>query len=101
MKKSIIVNNKEYSMNDIEAGVYEEYCEAKEKVNPDEEYSAADIRNMREAIAIAYGNEFTADDLKKMPVTDVMVEFVCLDAWVAKEFERKFEKAQQLFTGGK
>lgn len=101
MKKSIIVNNTEHSMNDIEAGVYEEYCEAKEKVNPDGEYSAADIRNMRETIAIAYGNEFTAEDLKKMPVTDVMVEFVCLDAWVAKEFERKLEKAQQLFTNGK
>lgn len=101
MKKSIIVNGTEHVITDIEAGIYEEFCEAKEKVNPDGEYSAADIKNMREAIAIAYGGEFTAEDLKKMPVTDVMVEFVCLDAWVAKEFERKFEKAQQLFLNGK
>ena len=97
MKKSIIVNNTEYSMDDIEAGVYEDYCDLKQKVNPDGEYSAEDIKNMRAAIACAYGNQFEADDLKKMPVTNVMVEFVCLDAWVAKEFERKFEKAKSIF----
>ena len=101
MERKITVNEKEYIITDIEAGVYEEFCEVKEKVNPDGEYSAADIKNMREAIAIAYGNKFAAEDLKKMPVSDVMVEFVCLDAWVAKEFERKFEEAQKLFLNGK
>ena len=34
MKKSIIVNGKEHVITDIEAGIYEEFCEAKEKVNP-------------------------------------------------------------------
>lgn len=101
MKTTIILNNKEYERNGISAGDYEEFCDIRDTVNPDGDYSRDDIKKMREGLVIAFGGQFTADELAGVDVSEVIYQFMAVDALMAAGLKEKVEKMKSNFGIGK
>lgn len=99
-KRKFIVNNKEYELN-IDVETYEKFIEARDKVNPEGEYKLEDIKYMKEAVAIAYNYDFSTADLNKIPIENLIFEFLGVDAFIAQAIEKKLEKLDLNFNQGK
>ncbi|WP_405382739.1 phage tail assembly chaperone G [Phascolarctobacterium sp.] len=100
MKITMILNNKEYERNGISAGDYEEFCDIRDTVNPDGDYSRDDIKKMREGLVVAFGGQFTAEELKAADAGEVVYQFMAVDAMVAAGLKEKVEKMKATFGIG-
>lgn len=95
-KRKFIVNNKEYELN-VDVETYEKFIEVRDKVNPVGEYKLEDIKYMKEAVATAYNYAFSTADLNKIPIENLIFEFLGVDALIAKAIEKKLEKLDANF----
>lgn len=100
MKVKIIVGNKEYERDGISAGDYEEFTELRDQVNPDGDYKREDIEKMCEALKVAFNNQIPLEDLKKVDVTELIYQFMAVDALIGGELKKKIEKMKADFGVG-
>lgn len=100
MKVTMILNGKEYTREGISAGDYEEFTDLRNTVNPDGDYNREDIKNMREALSIAFGGQVSAEELKKADVTELIYQFMAVDALIATDLQKRVEKMKADFGIG-
>lgn len=100
MKVTMILNGKEYTRDGISAGDYEEFTDLRNMVNPDGDYNREDIKNIRKALEIAFKGQVKADELKEADVTELIYQFMAVDALVAAGLKEKVEKMKKDFGIG-
>lgn len=103
MKRKIIVNHKEYTMEKMSVDTYEEYLDIGEKVGGKTTRDGMEL--MARFIVKAYGNQFTVEDLKNpetgLDAVGVIMEFQMFEMNMAKDMESRFEKIKENFSVGK
>ena len=99
MKRKIIVNNKEFTMQKMSIDTYTEYLELAEVIDAKQRYSKQDI------ICKAYGDQFTVEDLKNpqtgLDAAGLILEFQFIDMGIADELTKRMEKIEKNFQNGK
>ena len=100
MKITMILNGKEYKREGISAGDYEEFTDIRNTVNPDGEYNRDDIAQMRKALSVALSGQVSAEELKDADVTDVIYQFMAVDALIAADLKKRVEKMKADFGIG-
>lgn len=105
MQRKIIINQKEYTMPKMSIDDYMDYLELSEQVDARGRYTRQDIEAMVLFVCKAYGNQFTADELKDtengLDAAGIIMEFHCIDVGVAEELTRRMEKIEKNFQSGK
>ena len=100
MKLTMILNGKEYTRDGISAGDYEEFTDLRNMVNPDGDYNREDIENIRKALSIAFKEQVTPEELKQADGTELIYQFMAVDALVAAGLKEKVEKMKADFGIG-
>ena len=100
MKITMQVGNKQYERDGITCGDYEDFIELREAVNPDGDYSIDDMKKMRKALAIAFKGQVTEDELRDADATEIIYQFMAVDALVAGGLKSKVEKMKSDFGLG-
>lgn len=100
MKVKMILNNKEYIREGISAGDYEEFTDIRNMVNPEGDYNREDIENIRKGLSIAFGGQVTPEELKAADVTELIYQFMAVDALIAAGLKEKVEKMKADFGIG-
>ena len=102
MKRQIIINNKEFTMQKMSIDTYTEYLELAEVIDAKQRYSKQDMELF---ICKAYGDQFTVEDLKNpetgLDAAGLILEFQFIDMGVADELTKRMEKIEKNFQNGK
>ena len=105
MQRKIIINQKEYTMPKMSIDTYMDYLELSEQIDTRSKYTKPDIEAMVMFVCKAYGNQFTAEELKDtedgLDAAGIIMEFHCIDVGVAEELTRRMEKMKKNFQSGK
>jgi hypothetical protein len=105
MKQKITVNNKEYAMPKMDVDTYMQYLDLTEQIDGKQRYTRADIEAMLLFIVKAYGDQFTAEELKNpetgIDAAGLVLAFQFIDMGVADEMEKRMEKIEKNFQSGK
>lgn len=105
MKRQIIINNKEFTMQKMSIDTYTEYLELAEVIDAKKRYSKQDIEAMELFICKAYGDQFTVEDLKNpetgLDAAGLILEFQFIDMEVADELTKRMENIEKNFQSGK
>lgn len=105
MKRQIIINNKEFTMQKMSIDTYTEYLELAEVIDAKKRYSKQDIEAMELFICKAYGDQFTVEDLKNpetgLDAAGLILEFQFIDMGVADELTKRMENIEKNFQSGK
>lgn len=108
MKKSIIVNNKEYTMPKMDVDTYLNYLEVRDSIMGTEEktglYTREQFEQMMDSICEMYGNQFTVEELKDpetgLSVPDIVMEFASIETEVVDKVNGKAKKLKENFQSG-
>ena len=105
MKREIIINNKKYTMPKMSIDTYMDYLELSEQIDTKKRYTKQDIEAMVLFVCKAYGDQFTAEELKDvesgLDAAGIIMEFQFIDVGVGEELARRMEKIQKNFQSGK
>ena len=105
MQRKVIVNEKEYVMPKMSIDTYMDYLELSEQVDTKKRYTKQDIEAMVLFVCKAYGDQFTAEELKDvesgLDAAGIIMEFQFIDVGVGEELARRMEKIQKNFQSGK
>lgn len=105
MQRKVIINKKEYTMPKMSIDTYMEYLELAEQLDTKGRYTRQDIEAMVLFVCKAYGNQFTAGELKDvengLDAAGIIMEFQFIDVGVGEELARRMEKIQKNFQSGK
>lgn len=105
MQRKVIINKKEYTMPKMSIDTYMEYLELAEQLDTKGRYTRQDIEAMVLFVCKAYGNQFTAEELKDvengLDAAGIIMEFQFIDVSVGEELARRMEKIQKNFQSGK
>lgn len=105
MQKTIIVNNKEFTMPKMSIETYMDYLDLAEQMDAKARYNKQDIEAMVLFVCKAYGDQFTAEDLKNpetgLDAAGIILEFQFIDVGVANELEKRMKKIEENFQSGK
>lgn len=105
MKRKVIVNKKEYTMPKMSIDTYMDYLELTEQIDTKKRYTKQDIEAMVLFVCKAYGDQFTAEELKDvesgLDAAGIIMEFQFIDVGVGEELARRMEKIQKNFQSGK
>ena len=105
MQRKIIISNKEYTMPKMGIDDYMEYLDLSEKMDGRSRYTREDIEAMVLFVCKAYGNQFTAEELKDkekgLDAAGIIMEFQFIDAGIAEELTKRMEKIEKNFQSGK
>ena len=105
MQRKVIINKKEYTMPKMSIDTYMEYLELAEQPDTKGRYTRQDIEAMVLFVCKAYGNQFTAEELKDvengLDAAGIIMEFQFIDVGVGEELARRMEKIQKNFQSGK
>ena len=105
MQRKVIVNKKEYTMPKMSIDTYMDYLELSEQIDAKKRYTKQDIEAMVLFVCKAYGDQFTAEELKDMEngldAAGIIMEFQFIDVGVGEELARRMEKIQKNFQSGK
>lgn len=105
MKRKIIINNKEYTMEKMSIDTYMEYLDLSEEIETHKRYTRQDMEAMVLFVCKAYGDQFTADDLKNpetgLDAAGIILEFQFIDVGIGEELTRRMEKIEKNFQSGK
>lgn len=69
-------------------------------VNPEGDYNREDIENIRKGLSIAFGGQVTPEELKAADVTELIYQFMAVDALIAAGLKEKVEKMKADFGIG-
>ena len=82
-----------------------DYLELSEQVDTKKRYTKQDIEAMVLFVCKAYGDQFTAEELKDvesgLDAAGIIMEFQFIDVGVGEELARRMEKIQKNFQSGK
>ena len=105
MQRKVIVNKKEYTMPKMSIDTYMDYLELSEQIDTKKRYTKQDIEAMVLFVCEAYGDQFTAEELKDvesgLDAAGIIMEFQFIDVGVGEELARRMEKIQKNFQSGK
>ena len=105
MQRKIVVNKKEYTMPKMSIDTYMDYLELSEQIDTKKRYTKQDIEAMVLFVCKAYGDQFTAEELKDvesgLDAGGIIMEFQFIDVGVGEELARRMEKIQKNFQSGK
>ena len=105
MQRKVIVNKKEYTMPKMSIDTYMDYLELSEQIDAKKRYTKQDIEAMVLFVCKAYGDQFTAEELKDvesgLDAAGIIMEFQFIDVSVGEELARRMEKIQKNFQSGK
>ena len=105
MQRKVIVNKKEYTMPKMSIDTYMDYLELSEQIDAKKRYTKQDIEAMVLFVCKAYGDQFTAEELKDvengLDGAGIIMEFQFIDVGVGEELARRMEKIQKNFQSGK
>ena len=105
MQRKVIVNKKEYTMPKMSIDTYMDYLELSEQIDTKKRYTKQDIEAMVLFVCKAYGDQFTAEELKDvesgLDAAGIIIEFQVIDVGVGEELARRMEKMQKNFQSGK
>ena len=105
MQRKIVVNKKEYTMPKMSIDTYMDYLELSEQIDTKKRYTKQDIEAMVLFVCKAYGDQFTAEELKDvesgLDAAGMIMEFQFIDVGVGEELARRMEKIQKNFQSGK
>ena len=105
MQRKVIVNKKEYTMPKMSIDTYMDYLELSEQIDTKKRYTKQDIEAMVLFVCKAYGDQFTAEELKDvesgLDAAGIIMEFQLIDVSVGEELARRMEKIQKNFQSGK
>ena len=105
MQRKIVVNKKEYTMPKMSIDTYMDYLELSEQIDTKKRYTKQDIEAMVLFVCKAYGDQFTAEELKDvengLDAAGIIMEFQFIDVGVGEELARRMEKIQKNFQSGK
>lgn len=105
MQRKVIVNKKEYTMPKMSIDTYMDYLELSEQIDTKKRYTKQDIEAMVLFVCKAYGDQFTAEELKDvesgLDAAGIIMEFQFIDVSVGEELARRMEKIQKNFQSGK
>ena len=105
MQRKVIVNKKEYTMPKMSIDTYMDYLELSEQIDEKKRYTKQDIEAMVLFVCKAYGDQFTAEELKDvesgLDAAGIIMEFQFIDVGVGEELARRMEKIQKNFQSGK
>ena len=84
---------------------YMDYLELSEQIDTKKRYTKQDIEAMVLFVCKAYGDQFTAEELKDvesgLDAAGIIMEFQFIDVGVGEELARRMEKIQKNFQSGK
>lgn len=105
MQRKVIINKKEYTMPKMSIDTYMDYLELSEQIDTKKRYTKQDIEAMVLFVCKAYGDQFTAEELKDvgngLDAAGIIMEFQFIDVGVGEELARRMEKIQKNFQSGK
>lgn len=105
MKRKVIINHKEYTMEKMSIDTYMEYLDLSEEIETHKRYTRQDIEAMVLFICKAYGNQFTAEDVKNsetgLDAAAIILEFQFIDVGIGEELTRRMEKIMKNFQSSK
>ena len=105
MQRKVIVNKKEYTMPKMSIDTYMEYLDLSEQIDVKKRYTKQDIEAMVMFVCKAYGNQFTAEELKDvengLDAAGIIMEFQFIDVGIGEELANRMEKIQKNFQSGK
>ena len=105
MQRKIVVNKKEYTMPKMSIDTYMDYLELSEQIDTKKRYTKQDIEAIVLFVCKAYGDQFTAEELKDvesgLDAAGIIMEFQFIDVGVGEELARRMEKIQKNFQSGK
>ena len=105
MQRKIVVNKKEYTMPKMSIDTYMDYLELSEQIDTKKRYTKQDIEAMVLFVCKAYGDQFTAEELKDvesgLDAAGIIMEFQFIDVGVGEELACRMEKIQKNFQSGK
>lgn len=98
----IIINNKEYKSVKMTRKYYKIYMEAFKQLENREIYEDGDLDLMVKTIVKIFNNQFAEDDVNEdLSVSDIIYNFMMLQADESIELNKKLEKTQKVFMQGK
>ena len=105
MQRKIIISNTEYTMPKISIDDYMEYLDLSEKIDSHSRYTREDIEAMVMFVCKAYGDQFTAEELKDrekgLDAAGIILEFQFIDVGIGEELTKRMEKIEKNFQSGK
>lgn len=105
MQRKIIVDKKEYAMPKMGIDDYMEYLDLSEKMDGHSRYTREDIEAMVLFVCKAYGDQFTAEELKDkekgLDAAGIIMEFQFIDVGIGEELAKRMEKIKENFQSGK
>lgn len=105
MQRKVIINKKEYTMPKMSIDTYMEYLDLSEQIDVKKRYTKQDIEAMVMFVCKAYGNQFTAEELKDvengLDAAGIIMEFQFIDVGIGEELANRMEKIQKNFQSGK
>lgn len=105
MQRKIIISNTEYTMPKMSIDDYMEYLDLSEKIDSHSRYTREDIEAMVMFVCKAYGDQFTAEELKDrekgLDAAGIILEFQFIDVGIGEELTKRMEKIEKNFQSGK
>lgn len=105
MSRKIIISNKEYTMPKMGIDDYMEYLDLSEKIDCHSRYTREDIEVMVQFVCKAYGEQFTAEELKDkekgLDAAGIIMEFQFIDVGIGEELTKRMETITKNFQNGK
>ncbi len=105
MKRKITIGNKEFEMQKMSIDTYMDYLDLTESIDTHTRYTRQDIEAMVLFVVKAYGNQFTAEELKDpetgLDAAGIILEFQFIDMSVGEELTKRLEKIEKNFQNGK
>ena len=105
MQRKVIVNKKEYTMPKMSIDTYMDYLELSEQIDTKKRYTKQDIEAMVLFVCKAYGDQFTAEELKDvesgLDAAGIIMEFQFIDVGIGEELTKRMEKIEKNFQSGK
>lgn len=105
MDRKIIIGKKEYKMQSMSIDTYMDYLELSEQIDTKQRYTKQDIEAMVMFVCKAYGDQFTAEELKDketgLDAAGIIMEFQFIDVSVGEEIAKRIEKIEKNFQNGK
>lgn len=98
-QRELALGEKKYIMPEISTPDYLDYCDLSEEIDGVQYYRRQHYTKMAEGIVIAYGKQFTTEEvLNNLTPADIVFEFSLLEVSVLQRIDAKAEEYQANFT---
>ena len=98
-RREITINGTKHTLPEMSTPEYLDFCDISEEIDGVQYYRRQHFTKMAEGLALAYGNQFTADDvIASLKPADIILEFSMLEVSLLQEVDSKAEEIAENFT---